>query len=259
MVNHRSKQRQVPSGWPEDVMYTQHINVDNNYADTCLRNHVKKLLSQHKQKRQGTNSTNVKIKCINDPAHPAYRQRGLFAAKRLEARSWILDYGGELLPDSNPQTDESDYCLKYVCSHSIDAWKMGNEARFINDFRGIPNVSKPNVEFSEFELNASSSGNEGGANEKVTILGFRVLHEPIKKGTELIASYGKGFWEKRGLFSENEYNCPGRHGLELFSIPQDGSSYLCYLCSALVDASNTQGFVFCKRCNYGICKVCRSA
>ena len=70
---------------------------------------------------------------------------------------------------------------------------MGNEAYFINDFRGISNVSKDNGEFSNFEIEISCGDSKRNTYKKIKILGFYVLHEPIKKSTEIVASYEKDY------------------------------------------------------------------
>jgi len=69
-------------------------------------------------------------------------------------------------------------------SVGIDASMMGNQARFINDYRGIAN--KPNAIFQDGRtasgdlcMNVWSSGQE------------------IKKGEEIVVSYGKSWWKSR--------------------------------------------------------------
>lgn len=37
-------------------------------------------------------------------------------------------------------------------------------------------------------------------------MGIWVLHNSIKKGSELLVSYGKGFWSARGLLKQSEFN-----------------------------------------------------
>ena len=57
---------------------------------------------------------------------------------------------------------------------------MGNEGRFLNDFRGIRN--RPNVEFRErWQYH----------------MGVFTLSESVDKGDELVVTYGKGFWDHR--------------------------------------------------------------
>ena len=69
-------------------------------------------------------------------------------------------------------------------SAGIDALLVGNEARFVNDYRGIR--LKPNAVFEERRTTAGElrmsvwSGND-----------------PIKKGYEILVSYGKGWWQAR--------------------------------------------------------------
>jgi hypothetical protein len=240
----------APTGWPPEVLYIPVMDIENGDVDPNLRQRMRKLLNSYKKQVQLPASKNVKIKMINDPAHPACGQRGLFAARRLEPREWIIDYAGELLPDDHEQLKTSDYSLRFLERHSIDGSKVGNEARFTNDFRGVPNAERPNIEFSQFD--------EGKKSGVITVLGFRVMHKPIKRGEELLTSYGKGFWQKRGLMPSDSCTstCPGRHGLEPFTVPE-GASYLCFPCSMPV-GENTVGFQFCARCNYGVCGACHT-
>jgi len=65
----------------------------------------------------------------------------------------------------------------------IDAAVMGNEARFINDFRGIR--EKPNV---VFEDRRSETGELS-----MSVWSSHV----IKKGEEIVVSYGKSWWKCR--------------------------------------------------------------
>ncbi len=74
----------------------------------------------------------------------------------------------------------------------IDADMWGNEARFINDYRGI--TERPNAEFREV----------WGERRKERGMGVWVLPEGksgkgkgIKKGEEILVSYGRGFWGAR--------------------------------------------------------------
>lgn len=67
-------------------------------------------------------------------------------------------------------------------SIGIDAAKVGNAARFVNDYRGIG--PKPNCEFR-------ISSSEGYLRMEIWTL------TEIKKGDELLISYGKGWWGAR--------------------------------------------------------------
>lgn len=61
---------------------------------------------------------------------------------------------------------------------------MGNEARFINDYRGIS--SKPNAVFEDVRIPSGE---------------LRMIvcsaSQPIKKGDEILVSYGKAWWLAR--------------------------------------------------------------
>ncbi len=81
----------------------------------------------------------------------------------------------------------------------IDADKGGNEARFVNDYRGVR--EKPNAEFRE--VWDEREGRRG--------IGVWVLPEGkgkkvrgIGKGEEICVSYGRGFWGARRGAGEGE-------------------------------------------------------
>lgn len=90
---------------------------------------------------------------------------------------------------------------------------MGNEARFINDYRGV--ADRPNAEFKEVwnerrkERGMVSQPTADQLSFSVTVTyvvsqGVWVLPEGksgkgkgIKKGQEILVSYGRGFWGAR--------------------------------------------------------------
>lgn len=105
---------------------------------------------------------------------------------------------GELHPADSVLHSSSDYDLWLDRDGhiSVDAARMGNEARFVNDYRGVPGVTRPNAEFCEvwdmrrgeksmavfvLPMGKKEKGKGGG----------------IVKGQEILVSYGKGFWGKR--------------------------------------------------------------
>jgi SET domain-containing protein len=75
---------------------------------------------------------------------------------------------------------------------AIDASRFGNEARFINDFRGV--LSRPNVEFREYQDTKTQQ----------VRMGVFVLSVPIDKGQELCVTYGKSFWRERGVLESGK-------------------------------------------------------
>jgi SET domain-containing protein len=123
---------------------------------------------------------------ITHNTHPAKGQFGLFAAKKIPPRSYIIDYVGEVHCDDRPGSDYDLSLLRLQdgLSVGVDASTMGNEARFINDFRGIAN--RPNAQFQE-------SVNTAGE----LCMSIWSENETIKKGDEILVSYGKGFWNAR--------------------------------------------------------------
>jgi len=155
--------------------------------------------------------TLVRITPISDPAHPANGQYGLFAAKHLKPGSFILLYLGSVQPGSEPAPPvgpsssetaaarSSDYelWLDKESAVAVDAERRGNEARFVNDYRGVKD--RPNAEFREV----------WSVRHRERCMAVFVLPEGknrkakarpdggIAKGHEILVSYGKGFWAHR--------------------------------------------------------------
>jgi SET domain-containing protein len=144
---------------------------------------------------EATRSTNI-------PNHPrANGESGLFATKDLKPGTFILQYLGRIHTSSPSERDShstSDYDLSLDREHGIgiDAKLWGNEARFINDYRGV--AERPNAEFKEI----------WDERRKERGIGVFVLPEGktrsakgrekgIRKGEEILVSYGKGFWGAR--------------------------------------------------------------
>ncbi|KAI0728581.1 hypothetical protein C8Q72DRAFT_833363 [Fomitopsis betulina] len=126
------------------------------------------------------------IRRITEQSHPAHGQFGLFAAKKIQPRSHIVDYAGEVHCDDRLG---SDYDLSLYrdasgLSVGIDAQLMGNEARFVNDYRGIK--SKPNAMFEERRTEAGELRMSVWSSSDI-----------IKKGDEILVSYGKSWWQAR--------------------------------------------------------------
>ncbi|KAI1204028.1 hypothetical protein F5X97DRAFT_282864 [Nemania serpens] len=194
----------IPKNWPSSVSYL---------SQPLFAPHLTKMqresLGVHPPDLTATIPSNfprgpcslVRIISINDPSHPAYSQAGLFAARHLEPDSLILPYYGFVhssLPPHSLTHDKSDYdlWLNREVGVAVDAEKTGNEARFINDYRGVR--ERANAEFRQcwdmrsgeqcmavFVLpagkNAPAKAGAGG----------------IAKGAEILVSYGKGFWSRR--------------------------------------------------------------
>jgi SET domain-containing protein len=157
----------------------------------------------------------VKIAPISDAAHPANGQCGLFATRHFKPGSFILLYLGSVQPGYEPAprtdppsttettaTQHSDYelWLDKDAAVAVDAEKRGNEARFINDYRGVQ--ERPNAEFREawsvrhrercMAVFVLPEGKKAKAKAKAS-----KASAGIAKGEEILVSYGKGFWAHR--------------------------------------------------------------
>jgi hypothetical protein len=119
----------------------------------------------------------VKVMPIaEDQAHPAAGQFGLFAAQTLSPGEHILDYLGFVTTEEH--CADSEYVASLAPGLLCDAEKFGNEARFVNDFHGTG--KNPNVRFER-----RVDENTGEAR-----LGIHVMKRKIRKGEELLISYG---------------------------------------------------------------------
>lgn len=146
----------------------------------------------------------VAVRRVTSKEHPACGQHGLFAAQYIPPRTHVLDYVGFVTDETRCSTT-SDFIMRLDGPLSVDAERCGNQARFINDFRGV--AAKPNVELvlgSERPptmqvcfccLTSSIVGS------RLTVFGATLqvwtAAEGVAAGTELLLSYGKGFWEAR--------------------------------------------------------------
>lgn len=160
-------------------------------------------------KREQVGKNNVVPRKITDASHPAYGQHGLFTTRKIQPGQHILDYIGFIHTETESDP-RSDYDIRFFLAPSfqsprspstpvletewisIDAANMGNEARFINDFRGI--AERPNVEFRDYVLDC-------GHGRFQRRMGVFCLTKPIAKSQELVVTYGKGFWLARNYGS----------------------------------------------------------
>jgi SET domain-containing protein len=139
----------------------------------------------------------VRITPITSPTHPAHGQSGLFAARDLKPGTFILQYLGEIHAPALEASDvhaNSDYDLSLDREQGIgiDANRRGNEARFINDYRGI--ADRPNAEFKEVW---DERRKERGMGVWVLGEGKSGKGKGLRKGEEILVSYGRGFWGAR--------------------------------------------------------------
>ncbi|PPQ66116.1 hypothetical protein CVT26_010917 [Gymnopilus dilepis] len=185
-MDKKTQGHKLPANWPKHLRYLA-SSVYHTSVPTSLRKHIEESC----QAIQDVPSETVKrpkvvIRAILTDSHPAKGQFGLFAAQKIPPKSHIVDYIGELHCDERPESDY-DLCLCRFAdgvSVGVDARAMGNEARFVNDYRGVQ--SKPNAVFldrrtatGELRMSIWSSSGE------------------IKKGEEILVSYGKSWWRSR--------------------------------------------------------------
>ncbi|KZT06337.1 uncharacterized protein LAESUDRAFT_726167 [Laetiporus sulphureus 93-53] len=128
------------------------------------------------------------IRRVTEPSHPACGEYGLYAVKKIPPRTHIVDYIGEIHCDERLHSDYdlSLYRTQHGLSVGVDAFAMGNEARFVNDYRGIK--AKPNAVFEERRTHAGELR-----------MSIWSSNEAIKKGEEILVSYGKMWWHARSV------------------------------------------------------------
>ncbi|KAJ4393656.1 hypothetical protein N0V93_002871 [Gnomoniopsis smithogilvyi] len=194
----------LPKNWPEGLPYLTYPA----YSPALSKSQLQSLRSKAdassdvreipRDLKPGP-CANVKITPITDTQHPACGQAGLFAARALPPGSLILPYMGELHAADEAVHLSSDYdlWLDRGGEVAVDAARMGNEARFVNDYRGVPGAVRANAEFGEvWDVRRGEKGMAvfvlpAGKKEKGKSGGV------IAKGQEILVSYGRGFWGKR--------------------------------------------------------------
>lgn len=196
--------RDLPKAWPRSIAYLTSPkyskNIDSQLLCVGKASNEAVVLPVVGPKWQRPAAQLVRIKVIGNSSHPANGQHGLFAAQNLLPDTFILTYIGYVhgTADTDPT---SDYDLRLDAERGIavDASRMGNEARFINDYRGV-SATGPNAEFRDVWVDF-----ENGMLERC--IGVFVLSagkvksgkraKGIAKGEEILVSYGKGFWNER--------------------------------------------------------------
>ncbi|KAI0336109.1 SET domain protein [Cubamyces sp. BRFM 1775] len=185
----RNVSTRLPAHWPNNVRYISelvyHSSVPKHIRDFLLSGGSPQA-SQSMSSSSHPQKSMVLIQRISGASHPANGQHGLFATKKIPPRTLILDYIGEVHCDERPESDY-DLSLHRTPDHisvGVDAHSAGNEARFVNDYRGVK--SRPNVIFQERRTDRGEL--------RMSVWSGS---EPIKKGDELLVSYGKSWWRAR--------------------------------------------------------------
>jgi hypothetical protein len=170
-----------PKHWPENIRFLQSPQYHTSVERSVL--HFLQSNSSFNTNEDGLcGHTLYTIRPITKTLHPARGQRGLFASKKIPAKTYILDYLGEVHCDDRPESDYdiSLYRFQDGVSVGVDAATMGNESRFINDYRGVR--ERPNAEFRDRRA--------GTGELRMSIWST----ETIQRGEEVLVTYGKAWW-----------------------------------------------------------------
>eukprot|EP01052_Picozoa_sp_SAG31_P010265 SAG31_NODE_557_length_14160_cov_18.420880_10_plen_157_part_00 len=132
----------------------------------------------------------TEIKPIEDPKHPCSADKeysyGLFATQDFPPNTFVGQYAGAVKlhqPDDTSRYLVPFYTDKAGREYDIDAEHFGNEARFINDFRGVPGATGANVQFQA--CNCATTGYYFIA---------VMTTQRVRKGTEFLVDYGPRYW-----------------------------------------------------------------
>jgi len=110
---------------------------------------------------------------------------------RIDKGTLIGEYTGLVTPQHQISTNHSNYSVYFFnspdeTSYYIDSTLMGNETRFINDFRGINKL--PNVKFMRRIL--LENGKLIVGSHGIDVISTRII-EPEE---EILIDYGDTFW-----------------------------------------------------------------
>ena len=180
------KQHQPPtpsaSAWPSSCAFIETLVWDKRVPKEALERYAPSTRDRGALKHP--RAKRVKPKIVDEEGHPAKGEYGLFAATKISAKERLIDYHG-VVTLSEHASQTSDYTLAFGERNelAIDAERQGNEARMCNDFRGTSRRAN-----AKFDTYVDERGDT-----KLAIFAT----EAINKGTEVLISYGKGFWKNR--------------------------------------------------------------
>ncbi|KAH8884607.1 Rad4-domain-containing protein [Thozetella sp. PMI_491] len=204
----------LPKNWPQHIPYLTYPL----YSPKLTKHHFQSIRTRPPPSEELADVPRdlkpgpcplARITPITDPRHPACGQSGLYAARDLRPGELILPYLGEVhvgntSGEAGGEHADSDYdlWLDHGGDVAVDAARTGNEARFVNDYRGVPGKERPNAEFrAVWDPRFGSGAGERGMAVFVLPAGKKATGKArsvgIAKGEEILVSYGKGFWERR--------------------------------------------------------------
>lgn len=177
----------------------------------------------------------LEIQSIVDPAHPAHGQRGLFVAPPLLPDSTIADgFGragrqpllrpGELVAvyvgvvrDGRVEATErqSDYelWLSRDAGIAVDAATAGNEARFVNDYRGVPRSEDTRVTAGRRQ-HQQQQHQKGNPAERTTTALAAIL--PTTSGRGPNAEFRDVWWRPPGPGPDGRRRKAAERGIGIF-------------------------------------------
>lgn len=196
-VNMSHTETSKPASWPQGIEFLRVSKISKNLSPEAMHALNDKPTAAPSVVVSSGPSLNVRIRPISDVNHPAKGQYGLFASQRLAPDTLILQYLGFVHTEDEADSSSSyDLSLDREVGVGIDATRMGNEARFINDYRGI--APSANAEFRDVWIDTGSGRMEKRMAVYVLSAGKSGKRaKGIAKGEEIMVSYGKGFWNDR--------------------------------------------------------------
>lgn len=116
--------------------------------------------------------------------------RGLFATKNFRKKERVAKYSGHL---RDRPVDNNDYVFQVSKAKFLDAEDKENHAgRFINDPKGTG--KNPNVRFSKTRRVYDDPTKRKNSKDRRYYVPM-VANRNIRKGQELLVSYGSQFWK----------------------------------------------------------------
>ncbi len=157
-------------------------------ADECqfLRDKIADPTSVKRTRR-------LKIHKIKNKKHPCCGEGGLYAGEDIERGTFLLDYAGyvSVVLGDEHDTNRSSYLLNLFSDEEsaiyidVDAARAGNEARFLNDWHGVPGAEEPNCQFWPYYDSVTGEKR----------MGVKTIRD-VSVGQELLVDYGGKYFAK---------------------------------------------------------------
>jgi len=184
----KNKSQEIPENWPLGVRFVSGLNWKPNRRYYRRTHRLSAQMQQKIREELGYQyiMPDVIIKKITDISHPCYNEYGLFAKRNIPKYTYIGTYGGVVIKSVSAVMHSFDYFVQFPEKTEcfIDAKYEGNEARFINDYRGTG--KDDNVVF--MPARAKQVG-------EVFIAVVAVAD--IVEGEEILVDYGTAYWDAK--------------------------------------------------------------